>query len=375
AATEPNPALLIDALVAANGQTYVCSAGNAGPGANSLTPPASCYNTLAVAALAGPDYTAVAGFSSRGGSDYYNPVTRQTVAGARATVDLAAPGQMLLVATYNGAASAADAYVVGQGTSFASPLVAGGAALLVDVGYDRFGGGSAVDGRVVKSVLQNAARPTHGWDNGTRRGADGVWRTTQALDFAAGAGAVDLERGFHQFTDGTTDVPGLGGGEVRPTGWDFGRVDADGFVEYRLEALPAGTFRGTLNWWVRRSATFRPWGHDYDLAGAGDDSFVNLDLQLWRLTGDGPADRVLVGASESLYNNTELLAISLAEAGRYALRVLWAGVHYDRLGTADGVDFGLAWWGEPVPEPAGLVLILALTGRFVVPRRGPRKAS
>lgn len=355
AAVEPLPAIMIDALVAANHQAYVCAAGNSGPRSNTLSPPGSNYNTIAVAALASPDYNTVAGFSSRGPSDYYNPVTRQTLVGVRATVDIAAPGQNLVVADYRPAAPMANGYRVIEGTSLASPIVAGGAALLVDVGYDRFGGGTAIDGRVIQSVLQTAARPTVGWDNGTRRDDQGVWRTVQSLDWAAGAGALDLDRSYHQYTDGTTDLAGTAGGDVQSVGWDFANVEKDGFVEYRINQSLSGEFRSTLNWWVDRTATFGAWGVDYQLLGAAENSFVNLDLELWRLTGGGPAGRELIGSSESLYNNTELLSLSLEE-GSYALRVLWTGVNFDVLGTADEVDFGLAWWAQPAPEPASLLL-------------------
>ena len=104
-----------------------------------------------------PKYNAVADFSNTGPNDFYNPVTKITTHGVRAAVAIAAPGTDLILPAYTGPTGTNSdgtlfdtssrspptelnkLYFVGvSGTSFASPIVAGGAALLVDAGYANF---------------------------------------------------------------------------------------------------------------------------------------------------------------------------------------------------------------------------------------------
>ena len=77
-------AMTIDALALANHTTVVISAGNSGPGANTVGGPASGYNKIAVGALAADNsnfpYLRPAEFSSRGPNDFYNPQTGVTKA-------------------------------------------------------------------------------------------------------------------------------------------------------------------------------------------------------------------------------------------------------------------------------------------------------
>ncbi len=86
------------------GTTFMASAGNFGPGANTVSAPASGYNGLVVGALAngGDDsYATLWTGSSRGAQDYSDP-TNGTVTGVRAVVDLVAPGTGLISAYYGG---------------------------------------------------------------------------------------------------------------------------------------------------------------------------------------------------------------------------------------------------------------------------------
>ncbi|HSV15171.1 MAG TPA: S8 family serine peptidase, partial [Tepidisphaeraceae bacterium] len=207
--------LTIDALAAATGKTVVLAAGNSGPGADTVGSPASGFNAIVVGALgsdtSNPQYGTPSNFSSRGPNDVFIPIAADGSAGVtlkakRAPVDLAAPGENLIVAYYGGATGsnsggidtsngATNFYSFNAaGTSFAAPIVAGGAALLVDAAHSYFpNDDKAVDGRVIKAVLMNAADKTVGWDNGQSL-VGGVVRTTQALDYATGAGRVDLSK-------------------------------------------------------------------------------------------------------------------------------------------------------------------------------------
>jgi subtilisin family serine protease len=142
-----------------------------------------------------------------------------------------APGATLRLAAYGGQTggnqfasgnnvfNSTTSYFDDQnGTSFATPIVAGGAALLIDAAKARAPATlTALDGRVLKAVLMNSASKTSGWTNGATT-QDGVFVTTRAVDNAAGAGRLNLDAAFTQYLGGTFDLPGITGGSVAPVG-------------------------------------------------------------------------------------------------------------------------------------------------------------
>lgn len=366
-----------DALLNQTGKIGVISAGNAGEGPNAVGGLGAGFNSITVAAL-GADteptpYNRPSTFSSGGPNDYHDPITDTVIPGVRAPVDIAAPGQNLTLAFYGGVTGGhrygsdptmgdTDFYLPQMaGTSFSSPIVAGGASLLVDVGYDVFGGGSAIDGRVIKAVLLNSADKTMNWDNGQMLTGDTI-TTTQSLDYRVGAGRMNLDRAYDQYLSGTTGVA-LRGGGVESIGWDYGSVDSTAPAEYYIaQALVAGsTFSATLTWFVDYT-----WDYETSLGELYTDSFDNLDLQIWRVDGGGvPTD--LIAQSISLYNTVEHLSFEIPVTGHYMIRVIWAGEHYDFVDDLDAEFFGLAWYGVAVPAPGALALfsigIAAVTRR------------
>lgn len=369
---------IIDALAYANHTTVVLAAGNHDGGTAQVYGPASGYNSIVVAALA-PDtgsqpYMTPATFSNAGPNDYLNPKAKlnQVTPGVRATVSIAAPGDNLTLAFYSGVTgghTSGTDFLDGSGqyyypdmggTSFASPIVAGGAGLLVDLGYDRFGGGTSIDGRVIKAVLLNAADKTLGWNNG-QHVVNGVITTSQSLDYNVGAGRLNLDRAYDQYTAGTTDLPGLRGGIVPKMGWDFGEVSVGAPTDYYIsERLVTGyKLTATLDWFVNRQ-------FDETTQSAADVQFDDLDLQVWSVVDSLPSS--LIAESASAYNNVEHLWFDLPADGFYMLRVSWYGENYDMPGSTPNADqFGLAW-AVTVPEPGGMVVI-AIAGALLVRRR------
>ena len=370
-ATQPE-SLAIDALAFQNPNvTFVAAAGNDGTAA--VSAPGNVYNGITVGSVGGTNFRTPSDFSSRGAVDFYNPVTNTTVSSVRAAVDIAAPGELNVLAAYLGPTgglapltnitqnpSPVDRYFLNQdGTSFASPTVAGGVALMKDAAKNLLGmPETALDARVIKSVLMATSDRTEGWNNGQTT-AGGVVRTTQALDWATGAGALDLETaGLAYVLGNTIDVDGIGGGTIGLQGWDYGSVEINAF-----NAFNDYTFTSTLssphelevalNWFAR--GTF-----DNDADTGTRSAFANLDLQVWSIANG--AFNSLIAESTSLYNNSEFLRFTLPGTGQYGLRVLSPGMIYDSNPAPSQVSaetYGLAWNMVIVPEPSALVMAAA----------------
>jgi hypothetical protein len=369
---------IIDALAYATHKIVVMSAGNdAGPTGD----PAAGYNGISVAATSSdtssPVYGQAASFSNRGPIPFYNPKTGVTVPNARVGVDIAAPGDNLTLAFYGGMSGGHDPlypktidpsngsggwffYDMG-GTSFSSPVVAGGAALVVDVGKSKFASDAhAIDGRVVKAVLLNSADKPVGWNNG-QAVIGGVVVTTQALDYSTGAGLLNLDKAYTQYTAGTTDLSSLTGGTVQNVGWAFGHVAPAGANDYIFaNALNGGKLAVTLSWFVDRAM-------NADGQSASDIMFSNLDLEVFRVVD--PQTTELVAQSISDYNNVEHLYFDVQTDGNYFLRVLYAGEAYNLTDIpSGGEDYGLAWY-YTVPEPSVLVLLVGAVVAIMIFRR------
>lgn len=364
--------LITDGLADDNPRTtFVVAAGNAGPGSNTISAPGAGFNNITVAALQNDGlngYTSVASFSSRGPQDYGD--ANGTITGVRAAIDIAAPGTNLTTASYGGQTGGNDASLAGSdptyvgltnlywsniaGTSFAAPIVAGGVALMKGAAKAEDLPVTALDTRVVKAALQNAATKIPGWNNGqvAHANGNGGVRTTQALDWASGAGALDLDRTFDQYLSGQTDIAGLVGGATAQTlGWDYAAV-ARGAVTDVVVTQPllgGSEFRATLVWFRER---------DYvSPTTQVDAGFANLDLQIW-----DSSFTTLYSESASLYNAVEHLAFSLPTTGRYGIRVNYAANAFGSLGSE---EFALAWSAVAVPEPSTWALAgagLALLG-------------
>lgn len=356
----------LDALTFASGKPFVFAAGNDGPATNTLTNQPSSINVFTVAALKGastaPYYDTVPTYSSRGPVDFFlttstNGSTGTTLTGVRAKVEIAAPGDNLTLAAYGGKTggnagatggnvfSSTNTYFNSlSGTSLAAPVVAGSLALLVDVAKDRFAGSAAsVDGRTLKAVLMNSASKITGWTNNTSL-QGGVYRTTQGLDYATGAGRLNLATAFSQFTAGVTDLPGTAGATVSSLGWDAGAVasNASSITDYPFNycLLRNTTFTATLSWYARGVYGISP---NYT---ARYGSFYNLDLQLYRVDPDG---NTLVAESASLYNSSEHLYFTLPTSGQYFIRVRNAGALW-QFGSDSSIPYGLAWSSTTIDQ-------------------------
>jgi autotransporter-associated beta strand protein len=351
-------ALALDGLSALNSRVaFVCSAGNAG--IDPVGWPASGFNNIAVGSLAGNNFLVSSDFSSRGFVDFYNPVTDTLATNARVAVDIAAPGEYMVLAAYLGNSGSIGAstnpavraviqqppptgqYFLNQfGTSFSSPMVAGGIALLKDVAKTHpflslAADTNALDTRVVKSVIMAGARETFAWDNGQNVTSNGVVRTTQALDVAAGAGAFHLGPSTTTYFFGTTDVADEIGGTIGASGWDFGTIALGGTNTYIFDGAftSPGELTVSLNWFAGR--TF-----DSSTDLGADLSFADLNLEVWET--DAGIFTSKVGESLTIYNNAEFLRLDLSGGKTYGLRVLMPSFVFNSDGATNS-SYGLAW--------------------------------
>lgn len=195
--------LVIDALASTNtAVTSVVAACNDGPDPGTVGEPASGHNSIVVGALEAVAFEGQdigpADFSSRGPVNFFNPVTNTVIEDVRVGVHVAAPGENMALAAYLGDSGALTGHELVSdtpatdlyfpysmsGTSFASPTVAGGVALLKDVakgGFYLADEAQALDSRVMRSVIMAGAVETPGWDNGQTM-IDDILYTSQSLD-------------------------------------------------------------------------------------------------------------------------------------------------------------------------------------------------
>ena len=358
--------------------TSVVSAGNSGATSDPMVgAPGSGYNSITVGALQNNGanvYSSVASFSSRGPQDYRQPgLTVLAATARRAAVDIVAPGTSLTSAHYGGQSGGNDPSLSGSsnspgnnlyagglaGTSYSSPIVAGGVALMHDAALALNLPQDARDGRVIKANLLNAAAKIPGWNNGqtAHSNGNGGVVTTQALDFVSGAGALDLTRTYDQFLSGVTDITGTTGGSTSETiGWDYGIVSRNGAAknDYVINTPLSGEFRVTLSWFRERTYSSSSLQTDVGMA--------NLDLQVWDSTFTN-----LVSESLSIYNTVEHLTFNLPTDGLYGIRVKYTE---NLFGSMNSEEYGLAWWGTAVPEPGTAAALLALLSAGLMRRRG-----
>jgi hypothetical protein len=182
------------------------SAGNSGPGANTIGSPGNAKNVVTVGALGHGNATTIAGFSSRGPTD-----------DGRTKPDLTAPGSSTISAAGDLSHTSNNCGTKPlSGTSMACPTTAGGAALLrqyFEDGYYPTGSAQAADALaahapLVKAVLLNGTLPlpaggvfggnTFGWgrvflDNNLAFTGDGrdlrVWNVANTDGLQTGGSA------------------------------------------------------------------------------------------------------------------------------------------------------------------------------------------
>ena len=363
--------LSMDGLAFQNSSVaHVISAGNGGVA--EVSSPANGFNNISVGSIGGNNFDEPSDFSSRGLTDFYNPVSGQTTINARVAVDIAAPGENLYLAAYLGNSGSIGAvqpnlapgsnliaqeppptdlyFTAISGTSYSAPIVAGGIAILKDAARGILGGTPVTnpdtfDTRTIKSVIMAGSDATVGWNNG--QNTSNI--TTQALDTTTGAGALNLLGAADVYFGQTRGSNGgISGSTVGMNGWLLATVDLGKAVEFVINRTfnAQASITVALNWFAVRG---------FDDINLGEDiAFTNLDLEVWKLDSNKNfIERV--GSSQTTYNNTEFLRIPTLSSGQYGIRVLFTDKIYDTTGLNNTETFALAW--TSIPEPNGFILI------------------
>jgi hypothetical protein len=214
-------------------------------------------------------------------------------------------------------------------TSWATPVVASSAALLLDHARDT-GLSDAEHSQVIKALLMAGA---------TKDEFGGAWDNTgtRPLDTTYGAGELNIYNSYHMLAAGQYDASDTSLAAFQ--GWDWGHADASA-AHYFLD-IPTG-------FELQDVSALVTWNRE--VAGANSLSFTNLDLELKTAAGFQVGN--LVAASDSPVDNVEHLYFGSLGAGRYVFEI-------NDLDATEA-DYGFSWRGDlvAVPEPGSWMLCL-----------------
>lgn len=255
-------------------------------------------------------------------------------------------------------------------SSFATPLVAGAAALLVETARTHpllAGEPAAERPEVLKAVLMAGARHRSGWSNGAASAGPRRGATTTPLDPVFGADVVDVDHAHWILSAGRAGAGASAADAVdaRSAGWSSLELGAGESRWWRFSVEAEKPYLSVLATWNRRvAADFQT----YELP--------DLDLELYArgprgeplpLVGEGGLELFGQGnvLSESEVDNVEHLYVEALAPGEYLLELRRG---HDELGAW---TVALAWeLGCPEPELFGATADAAAAGGARLAPRG-----
>jgi len=211
----------------------------------------------------------------------------------RCKPDIVAPGNCL-VADYNDPNEYRPA---GNWSSFATPIVAGAAAVLLQKAKEdpNLGLAASANGGncLIKAVLLNSASKLPFWHKGLLAKDDDH---DVPLDFAQGAGMLDAAAAYDQLTAGRSKP-----GDCPPAGWDLNHLQKNEKPEavYRITLnKPAGKMIKATLCWNKHYASAYP----FDALG---ETNADLRLECWAVDPNEPNKDYLLDYSDSRADNIE----------------------------------------------------------------------
>ncbi len=291
----------IDNIAEDFGLLFIASIGNGRNAYDLPLYPAAGANVLAV------------GVADSSGSlaDFSVPDANRSTAGptldGRCKPDIIAPGNCLVaLADTNNLYAPSGDY-----SSFAAPVAAGAAAMLIQKAKSdpnlQLAASSFAGNCVMKSILMTGAKKLDGWHKGL---ADSNDDSGYPLDLTQGAGMLDAAASYALLTAGLQP-----NGDVNTSGWDIGVIEPNYIAEtiYRFQT-PAdykGRLTATLVWNRNYHGQY-PFELNTEL-------WTDLHLQLRKV--DEVRRGVLIDYSDSGVDNVEHLYTPLEPDTAYELVV------------------------------------------------------
>lgn len=217
-----------------------------------------------------------------------------------------------------------DLVAPAEATSFATPLVAGACALLVETARTRFPGqADAERPELIKAVLMAGAAHRPDWSNFAPNSGPLRGSTTRPLDALWGADTLDVDHAHWILAGGEQEgAPQVQRApQLSSQGWELSPVAAQTSRFWRLRVDARSESLSIVAAWNRQAyGNFTGWG------------LPNFDLELWRVGADGERES-LVGeaarahfesgnvASASLIDNVEHLFVRGLAPGEYVLEL------------------------------------------------------
>ncbi|MBN2019398.1 MAG: S8 family serine peptidase [Sedimentisphaerales bacterium] len=328
----------IEAMARQYGLTVVVGIGN---GYNSFDPalyPGAGSNVIGVGVIQSVNTGDAAEGLSRFALVYPEYSSQGPTADGRSKPDIVAPGNCLAAAT-----GQVDIYEpTGDWSSFATPIVAGTAGLLIQKANSQSNLQSAVSGDggncVIKSILLNSATKLPYWHKGRLSKDDDH---DAPLDWIQGAGMVNAIEAYNQLLAGRQSP-----GNCQPGGWDINKLSADETPAnvYKMTiAEPADTvISATVNW-NRRFETVYPFEHQTE-------KDCDIRLELWAIDSGDANNSYLLDYSDSRTDNVEhIYSPADANITEYEIVVAYSEDH-DVNQPADSGPYGLCWSISQKPE-------------------------
>ncbi len=326
----------IEAMVQKYGLTVVVGVGN---GSNSSDPvlfPGAGSNIIGVGVVKSVESNDVNAGLSHFALVYPEYSSRGPTSDARCKPDIVAPGNCLA------AVAGPNLYEpTGDWSSFATPVVAGAAALLIQQAYADPNLQQAVshDGSncVIKSVLLNSATKLPYWHKGLLTKSDDH---DVPLDYLQGAGMVNAVAASIQLLAGQ-HLPG----NCPTAGWDLNKLDLNQTPEntYKIRITkPADKMITATVTWNRQFSLVYPFEHDTQ-------KDADLRLEVWAVDSNDPNNNYLLDYSDSRTDNVEhVYTPADGNFTDYEIIVLFSDEHDVNQPQASPL-YAVAWNVGPVP--------------------------
>jgi len=248
----------------------------------------------------------------------------------RCKPDIVAPGNCLVADSNNNSLYKPT----GSGTSFAAPLVAGTAAMLLQKAKSDPNNTNILQSYpancFIKAILLNSAKKLPFWHKGNLTKADDH---AVPLDYLQGAGMLNPKNAYDNLIAGQNS-PGL----ANNTGWDLNLIKNKAqanLYQFQINEPNDKIISATAVWNFNYNA-------DYPFAPAPEKN-SNLRLELWAVNPNEPNDHYLLDYSDSKNDNLEHIYTN-ADPNYHTYEIILSDSKYDPNDLAlQNQKYAIAW--------------------------------